>query len=87
MPRVANLGEGIDQRAFPLRLERNVEVDSCVGRWMAHTLPVAWNDIPGVLGPHVIPRYDRCREASEGSEKDEHREPEVSHKYTRSPVS
>ena len=55
MPGVANLGEGLNQGAPPFGLKCNVEPDRGAGGWVAQTLPVFWDGIPGVLDLHVIP--------------------------------
>ena len=55
MAGVADFGEGVNQRALPFGLECNIELGRGAGGWVAQTLPVDWNSIPGVLDPHVIP--------------------------------
>jgi hypothetical protein len=75
MPRVADLGNGVNQGTLPFGPECNVEVDCRAGRWMAQTLPVDWSGMPGVLDPNVIPR---CRGVAVS------REPPISHLYGRS---
>jgi hypothetical protein len=85
MSRVADLVEGIGQGTLPVGLECDVDVDSGTSRWVAQTLPVDWSGIPGVLDPHVIPRYDGSREVGEGcdnGEEGKRREPVVSHEYS-----
>ena len=62
----ADLVESISQGALPVRFEGNVEVESSANGWVAQTLPVDWNGLPGVHNPHVIPRFDWCCEAGEG---------------------
>ena len=83
MLRVTDLGDGVNQGILPVRLEYNMEVDSGSSGWVAQSLPVDWNGMPGVLDLHVVPRYDSRREVGEGyrSEEEEHREPEVWHGY------
>jgi hypothetical protein len=86
MARVADLIEGINQGALLVRLECDVEIDRGSRGWVAQTLPVDRNGMPGVLDLNVIPRYEGRREVGEGfcGEKEECREPEVSHEYRRS---
>ena len=86
MPRVANLEDGISQGTFSVGQEYNLEVDSRASGWVAQSLPVEWNVIPGVLDLHVAPRYDGRRDVGEGycSEEEEHKEPEVRHESRRS---
>jgi hypothetical protein len=74
MPRVADLGDGVNQGTLPFGPECNVEVDPGAGGWVAQTLPVDWNGMPGVLDLHVIPRFEGRREVGEehGGEEEEH---------------
>ena len=65
MPRVADLGDSVDQSALPFGPECNVQGDSGAGGWVAQTLPVDWDGIPGLLDLHVIPRFEGRREAGE----------------------
>ena len=83
---VTNLGDGVSQGTLSVRPEYNVEVDSGTSGWVAQSLPVDWNVMPGVLDLHITPRYDRRRDVSEGNcdEKEEHNEPEVRHESRRS---
>ena len=62
MPRVADLGEGVNQGALSIGLKCKVEVvNHCPGGCVSQTLPVGWNGIPGVLDLHIIPMYgSRC---------------------------
>ena len=80
---VANLGDGVSQGTLPVWLEYNVEVDSGVSRWVAQSLPVGRNVMPGVLDLHVVPRHDWRREIGEGhcGDEEEHKEPGVWHDY------
>ena len=57
MPRVADLGKGINQGSLPVWLECNVEVDCRPVGCVSQTLPVYWNGVPGVLDQHLIPMY------------------------------
>jgi hypothetical protein len=77
MPRVADLGDGVNKGVLPFGPECNVQVDPATGGWVAQTLPVDWNGIPGVLDLYVIPRFEGCREVGEehGGEEEEHRVP------------
>ena len=86
MLRVADLGDGVSQGTLPVRLDYNVEVDSGAGGWVAQSLPIDWNVMPGVLDLHVVPRYNGCREAGEEhyGEKEEKKEPEMCHEWRRS---
>ena len=79
MLRVTDLGEGVNQGGLPFRLEYNMEVNSGASGWVAQSLPVDWNGIPGMLDLHVVPRYDGRHEVGKGlcSEEVEHKEPEV----------
>ena len=85
MIRVADLGDGLSQGTLSFWLEYNVEVDSVVSRWVAQSLPVGWNVMPGVLYLHVLPRHDGRREIGEGhcGDEEEHKEPGVWHEYRR----
>ena len=88
MPRmlwVADLGKGINHGALPVRLECNVNVNSGASGWMAQTLPVGWNVMPGVLDLYDIPMYDWRREGVEEpwSEEEWCREPDESHENKR----
>lgn len=80
---VAHLIERIDQGSILVGLECNVEVDGGTSGWMTQTLPAGWNGMPGVFHTHVMPRHSGRREVGEGhySEKEERREPVVSHDY------
>ena len=73
----SRVGDGINQGTLPFRPECNVKVDPGASRWVAQTLSVDWNGIPGVLDLHVIPRFEGHREVGEeqGSEEEEHRKP------------
>jgi hypothetical protein len=81
MPRVADLVEGICQVILPFWLERNIKFDPGAGGWVAQTLPVYWNGIPGVLDQHFTPRSEGRGEVGEehGNEEGKHREPVVLH--------
>ena len=85
MVRVADLRDGVNQGTLSIRLEYNVEVHSGASGWVAQTLPVDWNVMPGVPDLHVVPRYDERRDVGEGhrGEEEEHREPEVWHEFQR----
>ena len=65
MPRVADLGKGVNQGSLPVWLQCNVEVDYRPGGCVSQTLPVGWNGIPGVLDPHLIPMYGGRLEVGE----------------------
>ena len=56
MLRITDLGDGVNQGTLQVRLEYNMEIDSGASGWVAQSLPVKWNDGPGVLGLHVAPR-------------------------------
>ena len=85
MLRIANLGDSIYQSTFLFRLEHNMEVDSGASGWVAQSLPVDWDGMPGMLDLHVVPRYNGRREIGEGYwAEEEHKYPEVLHDYRRS---
>ena len=77
MIRVADLEEGVNQCALPLGLEGDVKVDPGAGRWVAQSLPVDRNGMPGVLYHHIIPNFEGRREVGEehDSGEGEQREP------------
>jgi hypothetical protein len=77
MPRVADLVEGICQDTLPFGLERYVKIDPGTGGWVAQTLPVDWDSIPGVLDHHFIPSFTGRREVGEehSNKEGKHREP------------
>ena len=82
MLRVADLCQSINQGTLPFGLECNVECDQGAGRWVAQTLPVDWDRIPGVFDLHVMPRLWGRRKGNreeDDGEEGEHREPVVSH--------
>jgi hypothetical protein len=81
VPRIADLGDGINQCTLPFGAECNMEVDSCAGGWVAQTLPVYWNGMPGVLHRHVIPGFKGRHEVGEehSSEEEEYGDPVVPH--------
>ena len=54
---VADFGQGINQGTLPFGLECNVESDQGAGRWVALTLPVDWEGVPGVFDFYVMPRF------------------------------
>ena len=83
---VADLGDGIKQGTSLARLEQNLEVDSGSSGWVAQSLPVDGNTMPGMHDLRVVPRNDGCREVGEGhyGEKEEKKEPEVSHEWRKS---
>ena len=86
MFRVTDHGDGVSQGTLSVRPEYNIEVESGASGWVAQSLPVDWNLMPGVLDLHLTPRYDRRRDVSEGccNEEEEHNEPEVRHESRRS---
>ena len=83
---VTNLGDGVSQGTLSVRPGYNVEIESGASGWVAQSLPVDWNLMPGVLDLHITQRYDRRRDVGEGNcdEKEEHNEPEVRHESMRS---
>ena len=68
---VADLVESINQCALLVWLESNVDVDSSASGWVAKTLPVDRDDMPGVLDLHVIPRYDGSGKVGEKRDHEE----------------
>lgn len=85
MFRVADLIKGVGQGALLVGLECNVEVNCSAGGRVAQTLPVDWDAIQGMLDPHIIPRFEGCREVGvgRGDEEGERREPLESHESRR----
>ena len=83
MPRVADLGDGVNQGTLPFGTGCNMKIDPGAGGRVAQALPVDWNGMPGVLDLHLIPRFEGHHEVGEeqgGEEEDsEHREPGVMH--------
>ena len=81
----ADHGESVNHGALPVRLECNVNINSGASEWVAQSLPVGWDGMPGVFDLHIIPRYDWRRKCDEGycSEEEECREPYESHESTR----
>ena len=83
MFRVTYLGDSVEQGTLPVRLEYNMEVGSGASGWVAQSLPVEWNVVPGVHYLHVVPRCDGRCEVGEGHycEEEDHKDPEVLHEY------
>lgn len=77
---------GVYEGVLPFVLECNIEVGHGIGSWVAETLPVDWDDMPGKPDTRVIPRYERRHGFGKGrgGEEEECREPVVSHGYKRS---
>ena len=65
LARLADLIEGIDQGTLLVGLECNIEINCGVRGWVAQTLPVDRNGMPGVLDLHVISRYEGRQEVGE----------------------
>ena len=85
MLRIANLRDGVIQSTLLVRLQYNVEVDSGTSGWVAQSLPVDWNVMPGVLDLHVTPRYDGRGDVDEGNcgEEENHKGQDVLHEYRK----
>ena len=86
MLRVSDLGDGVNQGGLSVRLEYDVEINSSASGWVAQSLPVDWNGMPGMLDLHVLPRYNGRHEVGGGhcGEEVEHKELDVLHEYRRS---
>ena len=83
MPRSADLVYGVNQRVLVEGLECDVEINRGASRRGAKTLPVGWDDIPGVLDTHIIPMWRYRRRQACGKDHDgeggEHRPPVMAH--------
>jgi hypothetical protein len=81
MPRVADLGNGINQGVLLFGPECDMKVDPGASGWVTQSLPVDRNGMPGVLDLHVIPRFKGCREVGEehGGEEEDYKVPVVLH--------
>ena len=80
---VADLGEGVNHGALPVRLECNVNVDSGASGWVAQILPINWDVIPAMLGLNVVPRHDWRHEGGSRHFNEEQECKEPKHEYRR----